>query len=78
MSFGEPQQRLAEPYQRATAKTLYNSLLDVGGLIEIQKRSITVTLDKRAHNPFLVDSGLADLSVPIRSLGGRTLQIQFA
>jgi hypothetical protein len=71
-------QRLAEPYQRATAKTIYNSLLDVGGLIEIQKRSITVTLDKRAHNPFLVDSGLADQSVPIRWLGGRTLQLRFA
>ncbi len=71
-------QRLAEPYQRATAKTIYNSLLDVGGLVEIQKKSITVTLDKRAHNPFLVDSGLANLPVPIQWLGGRTLEIGFA
>jgi len=71
-------QRLAEPYQRATAKTIYNSLLDVGGLVEIQKKSITVTLDKRAHNPFLVDSGLAKLPIPIRWLGGRTLEIGFA
>jgi hypothetical protein len=71
-------QRLAEPYQRATAKTIYNSLLDVGGLVDIQKKSITVTLDKRAHNPFLVDSGLADVPGPIRWLGGRTLEIRFA
>ncbi|MBW1688506.1 MAG: hypothetical protein JRS35_26015 [Deltaproteobacteria bacterium] len=71
-------QRLAAPYQRATAKTIYNSLLDVGGFVDIQKKSITVTLDKRAHNPFLVDSGLADVLVPIRWLGGRTLEIRFA
>jgi hypothetical protein len=71
-------QKLAEPYQRATAKTLYNRLLNVGGLVEIEKKSITVTLDKRAHNPFLVDSGLADVRVPIPWLGGRALQIQFA
>jgi hypothetical protein len=32
-------QKLAEPYQRATAKTIYNSLLNVGGLVEIQKKS---------------------------------------
>jgi hypothetical protein len=31
-------QKLAEPYQRATAKTIYNSLLNVGGLVEIEKR----------------------------------------
>jgi len=29
-------------------------------------------------NPFLVDSGLANLPVPIRWLGGRTLEIGFA
>jgi hypothetical protein len=52
--------------------------LDVGGFVDIQKKSITVTLDKRAHNPFLVDSGLADVLVPIRWLGGRTLEIRFA
>jgi hypothetical protein len=71
-------QKLAQPYQRATAKTIYNSLLNVGGLVEIQKKSITVTLDKRAHNPFLVDSGLADGRVPVPWLGGRALEIRFA
>jgi hypothetical protein len=71
-------QRLAEPYRRATAKTIYNSLLDVGGIVEIQDRSITVTLDKRAHNPFLVDSGLADEPVSMPWLRGRSLEIRFA
>lgn len=71
-------QKLAAPYQRATAKTIYNSLLNVGGVVEIQKKSITITLDKRAHNPFLVDSGLADGRVPIPWLGGRALEIRFA
>jgi len=44
-------QRLAEEYRRATAKKIFNSLLDVGGLVEIDPKQITVTLDKRGICP---------------------------
>jgi len=71
-------QRLAETYRRATAKTIYNSLLDVGGLVDIDRRAVVVTLDKRAHNPFLVDSGLANEQTKMSWLGGRKLEIRFA
>ena len=70
--------RLAEPYRRATAKKLFSNLLDVGGVVEIERRHIVVTLDKRAHNPYLVDSGLADPRTPMPWCGGRRLVIQFA
>ena len=71
-------QRLAEEYRRATAKKIFNSLLDVGGGVEITRSEIIVTLDKRAHNPYLVDSGLADRPTVMPWLGRRKLVIRFA
>jgi hypothetical protein len=70
--------RLADAYRRATAKKIFHNLLDVAGFVEIERRQIVVTLDKRAHNPYLVDSGLADQPTPMPWCGGRKLVIQFA
>jgi hypothetical protein len=69
---------LAEEYRRATAKSLFSNLLDVGGLIEIGDEQITVTLDKHAHNPYLVDSGLADEPTPMPWLDNKHLVLRFA
>jgi len=71
-------QRLAEEYRRATAKKLFRSLLDVGGDVVTGPERVVVMLDKRAHNPFLVDSGLADRPTPLPWLGDRKLVLQFA
>ncbi len=49
------------------AKKLFQNLLDVGGWVEVAPREVSVTLDKRAHNPYLVDSGLADHPTPRRA-----------
>ncbi len=69
---------LAEEYQRATAKSIFSNLLDVGGLVEIDDQHVTVTLDKHAHNPYLVDSGLADKPTPMPWLENRHLVLKFA
>ena len=69
---------LAEEYQRATAKNVFNNLLDVGGLVEIDDQHVTVTVDKHAHNPYLVDSGLADEPTLMPWLGNRHLVLKFA
>ena len=71
-------QHLAENYRRATAKKLFNNLLDVSGHVEITDTHITVTLDKRAHNPYLVDSGLADKPTAMPWLENRELLLRFA
>ncbi len=71
-------QRLAQPYQKATAKKIFNTLLDLGGRIRIEETHLTVTLDKRAHNPYLVDSGLADQPTQIPWFGNKTLLIRFS
>ena len=70
--------RLADTYRRATAKKIFRNLLDVSGFVEIERRQVVVTLDKRAHNPYLVDSGLADQPTPMPWCGGRKLVIEFA
>ena len=71
-------QHLPENYHHATAKVLFDSLLDVTGKVEIEDTRVAVTLDKRAHNPYLVDSGLADPPTPMPWLGGKELVIHFA
>jgi hypothetical protein len=71
-------QRLALNYQHATAHTLFTNLLDLTGLVEIGPQQITVTVDKRTHNPFLVDSGLAQTPIPMPWLQNRELALRFA
>jgi Transposase DDE domain len=58
-------ERLPEDYRRAQAKTLFKHLLDVGGRIDITEREVVVTLDKRAHNPILAETGFIDRPTPM-------------
>jgi hypothetical protein len=57
--------RLPENYRHAHAKTLYDNLLDVGGKVEVGERQVVVTLDHKAHNPILADTGLLDRATPM-------------
>lgn len=67
--------RLPETYRRATAKTLFYHLLDVGGRVDIGEDEVSVTLDSRAHNPILAEALLADVPVPMPWLGGKSLRL---
>jgi hypothetical protein len=58
-------ERLPENYRHAWAKTLFGHLLDVGGRVDITEREVVVTLDKRAHNPILAETGLLDRPTPM-------------
>ena len=51
-----------------------------GGLptVQVGEDEVIVSLDKRAHNPYLVASGLTDQAVPMPWLGNRRLSIQFS
>ena len=70
--------RLDALYQRATAKKIFNNLLDVSGRVDIDGRYVHVFLDKRAHNPYLVDSGLADEPTRMPWFGNKQLVIDFS
>jgi hypothetical protein len=71
-------QHIGREYVHAQAKTIFRNLLDLSGKVEITSNSVVVTLDKRAHNPYLVASGLAGHSTPMPWFGNKKLIIQFA
>jgi hypothetical protein len=70
--------RIGREYAKAQAKTIYRNLLDVPATVRIADAEVIVTLDKRAHNPYLVASELADYPTPMPWLGNRMLKIRFA
>jgi hypothetical protein len=70
--------KVGREYERAQAKKLFRNLLDVSATVTIDDTRVHVTLDKRAHNPFLVASGLANRPVPMPWFGNKELLIGFA
>jgi hypothetical protein len=71
-------QRIGREYNHSQAKTVFRNLLDLSGKVEVNATSVVVTLDKRAHNPYLVASGLTDQPTPMPWFGDKKLIIQFA
>jgi len=70
--------RVGREYERAQPKTIFRNLLDVSAKVEVQTERVVVTFDKRAHNPFLVASGLADKPVSMPWFGNKQLLLRFA
>ena len=70
--------RIGREYSHCQAKTVFRNLLDLSGKVEITATSVVVTLDKRAHNPYLVASGLTDQPTSMPWFGDKKLIIQFA
>jgi hypothetical protein len=71
-------QRIGREYSHSQAKTVFRNLLDLSGKVDVTATSVVVTLDKRAHNPYLVASGLADQPTLMPWFGDKKLIIQFA
>jgi hypothetical protein len=70
--------RIGLEYQQATAKKIFRNLLDVSATVEVLGHEVVVTLDKRAHNPYLVASKIADEPTPMPWFGGKRLAIRFS
>jgi hypothetical protein len=70
--------RVGREYQQATAKKIFRNLLDVSATVDVLEHEVVVTLDKRAHNPFLVASQLADETTPMPWFGNKRLAIRFS
>jgi hypothetical protein len=70
--------RIGGEYQHATAKKIFRNLLDVSATVEIREHEVVVTVDKRAHNPYLVGSRLADEPTPMPWSGHKRLVILFS
>jgi hypothetical protein len=70
--------RIGREYQHATAKKIFRNLLDVSATVEVREREVIVTVDKRAHNPYLVASQLAGEPTPMPWFGDKHLAIRFS
>ena len=70
--------RIGREYAHAQPKTLFRNLLDLSAAVTIDATHVVVTLDKRAHNPFLVASGLTAQPTPMPWFGNKQLLIRFA
>ncbi len=70
--------RIGREYEHAQPKTIFRNLLDLSAKVEIETTRVIVTIDKRAHNPYLVSSGLADKPAKMPWFGGKQLLIRFA
>jgi hypothetical protein len=70
--------RIGREYERATAKKIFRNLLDVSADVVVGENQVFVTLHKRAHNPYLVASGLANTPTRIPWFGNKELVIRFA
>jgi hypothetical protein len=70
--------RVGREYQHATAKKIFRNLLDVSATVAVLEREVVVTVDKRAHNPYLVASRLADEPTPMPWFGAKRLAIRFS
>jgi hypothetical protein len=70
--------KIGREYERAQAKKIFRNLLDVTATVEIMDNQVIATLDKRAHNPYLVASGLAATPTPMPWFGDKKLVVRFA
>jgi hypothetical protein len=71
-------ERIGREYGKAQAKTLFRQVLDASASVEVGEANVVVTLDKRAHNPYLVASRLADQPTPMPWFGNKSLHIRFS
>jgi len=69
--------RIGREYERTQAKKIFRNLLDVSATVVIISDQVLVTLDKRAHNPYLVASELADTPTSMPWFGNKQLIIRF-
>jgi hypothetical protein len=70
-------EKVGAGYDHAQAKTLFRNLLDVSATVAIERERVVVTLDKHAHNPFLVKSRLADTPTRMPWFDNKALHLQF-
>ena len=71
-------ERIGREYQQTTAKTMFRNLLDVSATVEILDNDVVVTFAKRAHNPYLVASALADQPTPMPWFGHKRLYLRYS
>ena len=63
-------------FAKAAPKQLYRRFVETGGTVQIQEDGITVSFERRSHNPILREAGLDRQCPPIPWLNN--LPVTFA
>jgi hypothetical protein len=63
-------------YQTAKSRHIFRDFIDATGTVMITERDIHVRFQKRAHNPLLLASGIAEARPRLPWLGGKRLSLQ--
>ena len=69
--------QIGHGYERAKSRTLFRDFVDATATVDISAEAITVRFQKRAHNPLLLNSGLAKKPVKVPWLDNRPLRLLF-
>jgi hypothetical protein len=64
-------------FEKAAPKQLYRRFVETGGTVQIHEDAITVSFERRSHNPILRDAALDREPIPIPWLGQRRLAFTF-
>jgi hypothetical protein len=62
-------------YTDAQARQIFRDLIDMPARVEISDRDVHVQLERRAHLPIIMASGLLERPVPVPWWEGRRLRI---
>jgi hypothetical protein len=64
-------------FEKSAPKQLYRRFVETAGTVRIEDDRITVTLDRRSHNPILREAMLDREAIPIPWIGRRKLEIAY-
>lgn len=69
--------RIANGYETAKSQHLFRDFIDATAVVTIQKQTIEVRFQKRAHNPLLLAAGYDQIDLRIPWLENKRLQLVF-
>jgi len=64
-------------FEKAAPKQLYRRFIETAGMVEIGEDRLTVTLDRRCHNPILREAALDRDPLPLPWIGRRRLMFTY-
>jgi hypothetical protein len=65
------------PYATAESRHIWRDFIDTSARVTITDEAVEVRYGKRAHNPYLLDAGLAKTDIPVPWWQGRRLKLAF-
>jgi hypothetical protein len=65
-------------FNKAAPKQLYCRFIETGGTVRIERDHITVTFNRRSHNPILREATLDRDATPVPWIDGRRIKFAFS